>query len=974
MTEPDVVRRFPRWKTLLLTAAGLLAAFAVGGFFVAPPFVKTRLLRELSRRLGREVTIGAIAVNPFELSLTVRDLAIKDRDGAPFASWTKAVINYRFTSFLTRNQAFDEMSFYAPYARFVIDPKGGLNVDDLLKIFRASPPGPASGPPPVWSFDKIHVEGARVGFTDQTRSPAFDTTIGPFRLDLERFSTKPDEQNPYAFNGSTESGETFAWTGRFQTDPLTSSGTFTLGTVRLPKYRPYYEHDRPFHVRDGKVSMSASYELRWTPIEKVMRLKGANLKLEEAKIERPGSAEPDIEAGTLTVENADVDVMTGAASIGRIALDGGKILIRHDRDGKVNLYEMIRPFVEAPRAEPAAAAAAAAPVPPAAPLTIGALSVAHLAVTAEDLQPARPFRVEARDVAFTMTGIDGKPETRCPATLSAKLGDAGRIDVKGTFTSDFHKGDLDVDVAGADLRATDVYVDPVASVRFVSGRVGGTGHVTYEMRPHDPLYFHYAGSLTVEDLAAADADKGAELLRFSVLKIAPLEVRLNPLSVAIGEIALGAPRIRLVLAPDRTMNLTQVLRHAQEPDTPAPVSPADRGPLPDVRIGTIRVRDGSATLDDHSVEPTVSVSLSHFGGTIEGVSTAELARAKVDLATLFDEVAPVTIKGQINPVAQKDFTDLLIEAKGVDIVTFSPYTGKWLGQGLAKGKLAAKLDYKVAERRFKSQNLFTIDQFELGEKTESPDAHHLPLKLAVAVLRDSNGRIVLDVPAEGSLDDPEFRWGRVIARAIVNVLTKIVTSPFRMLAGAFGGKDQNVEVQEFAPGRADLADAEKAKLDVVAKSLAAKPELSLEIHGETDPDLDAVAIKRQRLGDAVREQKWKALRSSNPALASPDAVTVGPEDYSRWLKAAYDAVASTGGTAQPAAVEPSTETMEAAVLDTITVGGDDLRQLATSRAKAVRDYLATTGQVPAERLFLADAAPAGDAKPAPRVRLELKTT
>jgi hypothetical protein len=966
MTEPDAGRRFPRWKTLLLAAAGLLAAFAVGGFFVAPPFVKARLLTELSHRLGREVTLGAIAVNPFELSVTVRDLAIKDKDGAPFASWSKAVINYRFTSFLTRNQAFDEMSFYAPYARFVIDAKGGLNIDDLLKIFREVPAAPASGPPPVWSFDKVHVEGARIGFTDQTRSPAFDTTIGPFRLDLERFSTKPDEQNPYAFNGSTESGETFAWTGRFQTDPLTSSGTFTLGTVRLPKYRPYYEQDRPFHVRDGKVSMSASYELRWTPTEKVMRLKGANLKLEEAKIERPGSTEPDIEAGTLTIENADADVLTGAVSIGRIALDGGRIVIRHGKDGKVNLYEMIRPFVEAPRAEFAAPAAQA---PPAAPLTIGALSVTHLAVTAEDLEPARPFRVEARDVALTLTGIDGKPETRCPAMLSARIGEQGRVDVKGTFTSDFHKGDLDLDVAAVDLRATDVYVDPVASVRFTSGRVGGTGHVTYEMAPRDALRFHYAGGLTVEDLAAADAENGVELLRFAVLKIAPLEVRLNPLSVAMGEIALGAPRIRLEVAPDRTMNLTQVFRHESESESSPPA--ASSSPLPDVKIGTIRIRNGSAALVDHSVEPTVTMSLSRFGGTIEEVSTAELTRAKVDLTALLDDVAPVTIKGQINPIAQKDFTDLAIDARGVDIVSFSPYAGKWLGQGLAKGKMAAQLDYKVSERRFKSQNVFTIDQFELGEKTESPDAHRLPLKLAVAVLRDKNGQIVLDVPAEGSVDDPEFRWGRVIVRAIVNVLTKIVTSPFRLLAGAFGGKDQNVEVQDFAPGRSDLADAEKVKLDVVAKSLAAKPDLSLDIHGEADPDADAAAMRRARLDEAVRTQKWKALSTSNPALTS--AVAVGADEYPRWLKAAYDAVQKPPATAQPPAAEPTTEDMERRLLDTFAIAADELRQLAALRAKAVRDYLATTGQVPAERLFLADAAPASDAKPAPRVRLELKT-
>jgi hypothetical protein len=303
-----------------------------------------------------------------------------------------------------------------------------------------------------------------------------------------------------------------------------------------------------------------------------------------------------------------------------------------------------------------------------------------------------------------------------------------------------------------------------------------------------------------------------------------------------------------------------------------------------------------------------------------------------------------------------------MSVSGFDLLIFSPYSGKYLGYGIGKGKMAADLSYKISERRFTSSNVFTIDQFELGPKVESPDAMRLPMKLAVAVLRDRDGQIVLDVPAEGSVDDPEFRLGRVIVRAIVNVLTKVVTSPFRLLANAFGGKDENVEYQEFSPGSAALTEPERRKLDVIARSMQERPELSLDIEGGVEPEGDTEALFAARLGALVRTAKWKASD-----VASPDAVTVGPEEYAIWLRAAYDARFPV-----PEEVAPTADEMEAKLKTTMTVTPDDLHELAAERGKTVRDYLIETGQVPPERLFLIEAVAKPDRQPAPRVWLALK--
>jgi hypothetical protein len=971
-----------RWKKLLLVGVGLLVLFAVTGFFIAPPLVKARMLRELSKRLGREVSVGSVAINPFELSMTVRNLRIMDKDGKPFASWDRAYANYRFTSFLSHDFTFDELSFDNPYARFVINQDGTLNIDDLLRIFRAAPAEAPKGPPPAWNFAVVHVTGARVGFTDRQRTPVFESTIGPFELSVEKFSTSPNSDAPYGFQGQTESGETFSWKGRISSNPLHSSGEITLTGIRLPKYRPYYQTGRPFNVSNGTISVTTRYDAVWTDAQKSVRVEGAHLTLDHAVIGRPGIEQPDITVDKLEVSGADVDLLTLAAKIEKVSLQGGHVLIRNDPNaGGVNLHTMVRPFLEGKPGTPAVAGASATPPTPPRPLSIGALSLSGLSVDVEDLAPARPYKVSAHDVALSVTGIDTAPGTTCATTISAKVGDEGSIDVKGTFAADFHHGDLDADVAKIDMRPSDVYIDLWAKLRIARGSAGGKGHVKFDLPDQGDMAFAFEGELRLADVALVHADTAHDLLKLAALKIAPVSIRMKPLKLAIGEVALGAPQLAIAIAPDRTIDLAQAFGARPEPDpgaapaapTPAPAEAAAKSsssPIPPIAIDTVRIQNGSIRIDDHSVEPIVTTTLGRLSGTIKGISTDELAKANVDLTAMVDDVAPLAMKGQINPIAHKDYTDLTLSAKGIDLIPYSPYCGKYLGYGIGKGKLGAELGYKISERRFKSTNVFTIEQFGLGDKVESPDALHLPVKLAVAVLRDKDGQIVLDVPAEGSVDDPSFRLGKVIVRAIVNLLTKIVTSPFKLLAGAFGAKDQNIEYQDFAPGSAELTEPERAKLDVVAKSLHARPALTLSVQGSVDQAADTAALEKAKLDDLVRAAKWKSVSASDPAKSSPESVTVGPDEYPRWLQAAYDAAFPSQG-APPATPLP-VDAMEARLRGTSAVGLDDLRALAAARAKSVRDYLTTQGGIPPERVFMTEAVKKEGRPPAARVWLELQ--
>jgi hypothetical protein len=448
--------------------------------------------------------------------------------------------------------------------------------------------------------------------------------------------------------------------------------------------------------------------------------------------------------------------------------------------------------------------------------------------------------------------------------------------------------------------------------------------------------------------------------------------------------------------------------------------------LPKISIATVVISNAQVRFTDRSITPNVNLTIQQAGGTIAGLSSEELQHADVALHALVDNVGPVDITGTINPFSKNQTNELKIVVKNVDLSPTSPYVGKFAGYRLAKGKLQMDLAYHLHERQVKAENLITLDQFTFGEKVNSPDATRLPIRLAIAILKDRDGKIRLDVPIEGSLDDPQFRLHKVIVHAIVNILTKIATSPFSVLGALFGGKGEEISYQDFAPGSFDLLPASKEKLDSLVKGLYERPGLQLEIEGSVDPDADRDGLRRVALEKQLRTGKWMSLRKSERATTTADEVTLTPEERPGWLKKLYAEALSKGeltpsagytnqvsatsgqpsvvlpqlfhptgmekgatilmertrsaalqpsakaaGAAQPGRTEPA-DAMEQALLDCIAVTDNDLQVLASERAKTVREYILQGGKVEAERVFLTENQPGGVKSQGSRAYLQLK--
>jgi hypothetical protein len=943
-------RRLPR---LAAFGVGLLVAYTALGFLAAPAILRSVLVKQASAALHREVTVAKVRVNPLALSVTVEGLSVRHRDGAPFVGWDSLYVRVAPLRLLTGDVGLAEIRLVRPSVHVGLGPDGALTFQDLLASdepsAHAEQPGKKGGGLGV-SIGRLAVEEARVAFHDATRRPAFDTTLGPLTIRLESFRTKGGGDSPYTFAGTTESGETFRWTGTVRTEPLRSAGTLAFERIQLPKYAPYVRDELPVDVQGGSLELETRYELEWSAARRLLRLEGGKVAVDRLTLAPRGVADAPVKLPRVEVSGIEVDALAHDARVGEIALRGGALRVLREADGKLELARM-------------------APPPAPAPVTpwkwsVGAVAISGLAVNVEDRAAARPVVLPLTDVQLRLEQLRPGADASWPLALSLAWNGRGRLAAKGPIQPFASRGTLELDAADLDLAPLEPYLEREFTTRLGGGRAGARAVVTFDASGPSPRWT-FAGDVRLDALAVSEKGND-ELLRWRALELSGIDAGSTPPHAAIRLVRLVEPKVKAFAWEDGTTSFSRVRRAPVEPAGKKGSTPAATGPEWRTSIGTFEVIHGRASLVDRSVRPPALLALTGAEARVTSLSSDPRVRSAVDVRLQVEGASPIRVAGTMNPLQKEAYTELTVTSQGVDLSPLDPYAGRFLGYGIQKGKLDLDLRYKVENRSLAATNVVRVNQFTLGESTDSPDATHIPVRLALALLQDRDGVILLDVPVEGKLDDPEFHLGKVIWRTILNVLVKVATSPFSALASLVGGDHADLSLAEFTPGTAEPLPSAQERFALLATSLAQRPSLGLELEGSADAAQDGLALRRAALERELRRAKAASMR---PPPASADAVTLGPDERARLLRAAYEEAfpatpspgpmpGSTPGAAPAAPAPaapvqiPTAQEMEERLLATAEVAPEAYRALAAERAVRAREALLAAG-LDQSRLFLA---------------------
>jgi hypothetical protein len=398
----------------------------------------------------------------------------------------------------------------------------------------------------------------------------------------------------------------------------------------------------------------------------------------------------------------------------------------------------------------------------------------------------------------------------------------------------------------------------------------------------------FKGSAAIDELLVNDA-AGERFAAGRQIAASGVALDLARRRLEIQEVRLVAPAGKLVINKDRSTNFATVVRRA---DKRAPALQEKSASSPEqkfnVAVERVRVEQGALDFSDLSLVLPFSTHIRDLNGTVTGVASEPGSRAGVKLEGQVEDYGLARIDGTINPFEPKAHTDITVAFRNVMMPPFSPYSATFAGRRIASGRLSLDLQYKLENSELKGENKVLLEQFTLGERVESPSALNLPLDLAIALLTDSDGKIDVAVPVRGNVDKPEFSYSHLVWQAIRNLLTRIVTAPFRALASLFGGSGENLDEIAFDAGSARLLPPEREKLVRLADTLNKRPQVKLVVQGRYHTERDGAALRD------VAARRALAERLGSKVAAGEDPGPVA-HDNARTQRALEAMLAERGG-------------------------------------------------------------------------------
>jgi len=953
------MRRFLRPIPLATSAVILLLAYTLAGFFLVPHIIKAHVLPAVSEQLQHPVMVKDVEFNPFVLSLRMTEFEIQEQDKTPIIGFQEFFVNLQTSSVFRGAYVFDEIRFAVPYVSLKVGKDGHVNLAELTPPKEADnrPPGPpaTSEPPaalPAVEIGHFQIAQGIVEFRDESKPHAVSIDVVPINLVLKNFHTKPGGDNRYSFVAELGKDEVLDWKGTVSLEPLASEGTLSLSGVKISTLFQYVRDQFQFDIPTGMIQATGRYRFAGGPPFDV-EVSDTSLHFTEVGIVDKVDRTFVIALETLFVDGIHADLHKRKLEIESVTLNKGTERIWRNPDGSLNLLTLLMPVNSAPHQEFA---------PPEKGLgwtvSLKDARISNHNIEIEDHTLSLPARMKITDLSVHTHDVVFPFKSPIPLSVEHRLNETGTVTAEGEIVMQPLQADIAIALKDIAIQPFQPYVEPFARVAVDSGAIDLDGAIRFAAEhPKGPLMaFH--GNLGVKTLSIADLDGATPVASWKQVQLSDIALTLDPTSVTIEEVGINQPTVHLVIDRDGVPNIKKLL--PPPAPTPAPrtaergAAKAKKGLPPLISIKTVKILRGTATFEDVSISPSVQTGLYDLTGTVKGLSSKQVARADVDLSGKIDKVAPLKIAGTINPLTEDTFSDLTIKFDNVDLTTATPYSGKYAGYPIRKGKLFLDLAYKVSEKQLEAENKVAVDQLTFGEKTESPDATSLPVPLAVALLKDRNGRIDIDLPIRGDLKDPDFKYGKAVWATLANLLTKIVSSPFSLIGKLVPGGGDAEELQHltFEPGSTSIAPSEKKKIDALVKGLEERPGLRLEITGTADPTRDRQAVARQQFEELLRS-KWQQENGNTAEADLPQGAEA------RLITQLFDQLPKEEQRpeSKPSgdALKPLTmEEMRRKLVESIRVDDDALRALARSRAEQVQALMIGDGKLPEERVFLTD--------------------
>ncbi len=720
----------------------------------------------------------------------------------------------------------------------------------------------------------------------------------------------------------------------------------------MHEFRDYIEAQAPYSLKHALISFSGDYKVKVAEQSTELDIHQGMLQIDDMKLTNKGQEQDFAAIQKIVIGPFNFDLAEKQLQAEAVKIDALDLKLERNKQGLLNI---LAPFATV---DTESTATSGNNTEASFQWAINNFIINNGQLDFLDKQPTENAQIALHKINFNIHGLSQDLSQSLPFALSYYVAQSGENRLDGRVTPTPLKLQTRVAVNKLALPALQPYLSGLAKVNLKQGKLSADGDLKLSNDQQGQIQGDFQGAVHINEFNTSDQTLNKRLLGWQTLAIDPVKIDFNPLSIAIREIALTQPYARFIVTEDRSTNFAQlVVNNDQQSSEKTTGSEENKEPPLAIKIDKITVKDGDAYFADLSLQPQFATAIQSINGKIKGLSSGNSARADVNISGRIDDYGKMLINGKINPLAGDLYTDLAADFEKIELSSLTPYSGRYAGYSIDKGKLSLHLNYQIADNLLNSSNHLILDQFELGSSVESKESLNLPLKLVLALFKDRHGIIDISLPIKGDMNAPDFALGGLIMQAFVNIISKAVTSPFSMLANLVGGDAEQLNSVAFALGSARLADDQITQLGTLAQLLNKRPNLILEIQAVVDKEQDGLALKEQKLQALLKESGVDNLEQQQ-RIALIEQLLIeynGQEEQAKLHSAMQAALSAPKGEEkaphQQSVINEYQGSLEQALLVKQPLPSLAFTELAQQRISVIKAQLIKQGQVADEQVF-----------------------
>lgn len=1003
--------KYLRVSTYLLLA---YAAYAIIVGLIAPTIIESQGPKQLRQLLGREVKIEKVSINPFLLKSKINNVSVLESDQQQvFSQFQSLEIELNFwRSLLTLTPTIEHATMVGPMVRIAKLSDGDhpkFNFSDILRTLAQKSAADTTdnkaqssdtGQIPAFRINHLSLSqgsfrytaadsGADLHYQDLTLaldnidSQAYTLSIPA--NDTKQSNTLTKSANQYALTVQAQNAGNISLSGQFQLSPLEVKGDLTINQLPLVPYWPFVQDQIAARLTDGTINFVSQYHALLSDDALSYQANQARFELlnlafsdqQAEKIKLPSLVIDKIglssDSQTVTVADITMQGLWTDAALKHDGLDLATLFSPQQSHSQVN-----EPSQPKTKIEKADNSKEAINQPWLVTLNQFEMTGSDFNLKEDVYSPGVHWRVHPMSLKTGQIRSDLVNPIDYNITAAVSSGTQqqpeqprGTISTQGSIDTDSLFIDGNLDVNALDLTQIQPYLTPYLNIKLTNGALSTQG----DYKVNGPENIHFDGSANIANLSVRDPIEREPLIKWNKMSIDSLRFDSQQNQLLIKTILLDKPYAKIMITEDQQTNIGQLIvtqENSAQANTSSKQVQANGNKNADkpmsVIVQHVQFKNGSAFFADNSLTPNFASGIELLEGSINNLSSTAGTKASVDIEGKIDKYAPVTLKGEINPLAATPYLDLALVFRSVELTSINPYSGTYAGYYIDKGQLSLDLNYQLENNHLIGTNHVVVDQLQLGKPSDSSLATSLPITLAVAILQDRHGVIDLGVDVSGDVDDPEFSFGGVVLQAFANVITKAVTAPFSLLANLVGSDDELNEVN-FAPGTATLDDEEKQRIEKLAQALAERPILKVNVEGSVLATDDSYALAEQQIQQLLLTQSgidslpepFSASRISDSSPLIDALEELAQTQLQIDIDVEEDKVEQQ--LIKDAADEEVSEQQLNTVLhmglynqlvSAINIDQNTLSNLAANRAKAVKAFLVEEQNISPDRVFLLD--------------------